>query len=85
MVSFPFPFRFVFSLVVVVGVVGVGVGVGVEVGVGVGVVNVGLWADVSCVGGCRTTKARDFEGLGGPEDKQALDRRDRGGDDGVDA
>ena len=31
----------------------------------------------------RPTKARDFEGVGGPEDKAALDRRDRGGDDDV--
>ncbi len=31
----------------------------------------------------RTTKARDFEGEGGPEDKAEGDRRDRGGDDDV--
>lgn len=29
------------------------------------------------------TKARDFEGVGGPEDKEELDRVDRGGDDNV--
>jgi len=31
----------------------------------------------------RTTKARDFEGQGGPEEKQALAMEERGGDDGV--
>ncbi|TVY34083.1 hypothetical protein LOCC1_G007864 [Lachnellula occidentalis] len=31
------------------------------------------------------TKARDFEGEGGPEDKRARDASDRGGEDGVDA
>lgn len=29
------------------------------------------------------TKARDFEGVGGPEDKAELDRQNRGGDDDV--
>lgn len=29
------------------------------------------------------TKARDFEGVGGPEDKEALDRVERSGDDNV--
>ncbi|KAI9743898.1 MAG: hypothetical protein M1818_002632 [Claussenomyces sp. TS43310] len=32
----------------------------------------------------RPTKARDFEGPGGPEDKQALDRQTRPGDNDVD-
>ncbi|TVY73311.1 hypothetical protein LSUE1_G006972 [Lachnellula suecica] len=31
------------------------------------------------------TKARDFEGVGGPEDKEAVARQQRGGDDSVDA
>lgn len=31
----------------------------------------------------RTTKARDFEGEGGPEDKAARARSDRGGDNDV--
>ncbi|KAL3424295.1 hypothetical protein PVAG01_03576 [Phlyctema vagabunda] len=31
----------------------------------------------------RTTKAKDFEGQAGPEDKADLDRRDRGGGDDV--
>jgi len=31
----------------------------------------------------QTTKARDFEGPGGPEDKEAIARTDRGGDDSV--
>jgi len=31
------------------------------------------------------TKARDFEGVGGPEDKADLARSERGGEDGVDA
>jgi hypothetical protein len=30
----------------------------------------------------RTTKARDFEGVGGPETEES-ERRERGGDDGV--
>jgi len=29
------------------------------------------------------TKARDFEDVGGPEDKEVLDRQNRGGDDDV--
>lgn len=29
------------------------------------------------------TKARDFEGVGGPEDKEGLRREERGGDDDV--
>ncbi|KAN0108462.1 hypothetical protein V8E51_008204, partial [Hyaloscypha variabilis] len=29
------------------------------------------------------TKARDFEGVGGPEDKERLEREVTGGDDGV--
>jgi len=31
------------------------------------------------------TKARDFEGVGGPEDKAEIERRNKGGEDGVDA
>jgi hypothetical protein len=31
------------------------------------------------------TKARDFEGMGGPEDKAAVERLVRGGDDDVDS
>lgn len=31
------------------------------------------------------TTARDFEGVGGPEDKAELDRNNRGGDDDVDS
>ncbi|TVY37507.1 hypothetical protein LCER1_G008380, partial [Lachnellula cervina] len=33
--------------------------------------------------GGRTTKARDFEGVGGPEDKKAREAGERGGEDGV--
>jgi len=29
------------------------------------------------------TKARDFEGVGGPEDKEEIARAERGGDDDV--
>lgn len=32
---------------------------------------------------CRTTKARDFEGEGGPEDKQARFEEENPGDDSV--
>ncbi|CZR59872.1 uncharacterized protein PAC_09766 [Phialocephala subalpina] len=35
------------------------------------------------LGSGQPTKARDFEGVGGPEDKSALDRENRGGDDDV--
>lgn len=35
------------------------------------------------VGDFRTTKAGDFEGPGGPEDKEAIARERRGGDDDV--
>ena len=31
----------------------------------------------------QATKARDFEGVGGPEEKEELERRERGGDDDV--
>ena len=31
----------------------------------------------------RTTKARDFEGEGGPEDKRRMHEEERGGDDDV--
>jgi hypothetical protein len=31
----------------------------------------------------RTMKAKDFEGAGGPEDKEAIARDQRGGDDDV--
>lgn len=31
----------------------------------------------------KLTKARDFEGAGGPEDKARIAAEDRGGDDGV--
>ncbi len=31
----------------------------------------------------KPTKARDFEGVGGPEDKSELGRVERGGDDDV--
>ena len=32
---------------------------------------------------CRAMKARDFEGVGGPEDKAAMAESARGGDDDV--
>lgn len=35
------------------------------------------------LGSGQPTKARDFESVGGPEDKSALDRENRGGDDDV--
>ena len=31
----------------------------------------------------RPTKAKDFEGVGGPEDKAAIDASNRGGDDDI--